>query len=59
MPIPDLNEDGLLSEGVHDCTLDEIGARFGRFQVTDRRIQLFENTPSLQIRCLCHERRNK
>lgn len=42
MPIPDLNEDGLLPAGVHDCTLDEISARFGRFQVTDRRIQLFE-----------------
>ncbi|MGH9769088.1 MAG: DUF6932 family protein [Blastocatellia bacterium] len=41
MPIPDLNEDGLLPEGIHDCTLDEIGARFGRFQVTERRIQLF------------------
>ncbi len=42
MPIPDLNVDGLLPEGVYDCTLAEIGARFGRFQVTDRRLQLFQ-----------------
>lgn len=41
MPIPELNEDGLLPEGVYDCTLGEIGARFGRFQKTDRRVQLF------------------
>jgi len=52
MPIPDLNEDGLLPEGVHDCTLDEIGARFGRFQVTDRRIELFE-----KLRLLVEEER--
>jgi predicted nucleotidyltransferase len=47
MPIPELNETGLLPEGIHDCTLDEIGARFGRFQVTDRRIQLFEKLRAL------------
>jgi hypothetical protein len=41
MPIPELSEYGLLPEGVYDCTLDEIGARFGRFQKTDRRVQLF------------------
>ncbi len=41
MPIPELNEDGLLPEGVFDCTLDEIGVCFGRFQKTDRRGQLF------------------
>ncbi|MGH9935029.1 MAG: DUF6932 family protein, partial [Blastocatellia bacterium] len=52
MPIPELNEDGLLPEGVHDCTLDEIGVRFGRFQVTDRRIQLFE-----KLRLLVEEER--
>jgi hypothetical protein len=32
----------LLPEGIHDCTLDEIGARFGRFQTTDRRVHLFK-----------------
>ncbi len=41
MPIPPLNDVGLLSEGVHDCTLDEIGARFGRFVVSERRVRLF------------------
>ncbi len=41
MPIPELNEYGLLPEGVHACTLEEIGARLGRFQRTDRRVQLF------------------
>jgi hypothetical protein len=41
MPIPELSEYGLLPEGIHDCTLEEIGARFGRFQKTDRRVQLF------------------
>ena len=41
MPIPELNENGLLPAGVYDCTLAEIGMRFGRFQRTDRRVQLF------------------
>ncbi len=41
MPIPALNAFGLLPEGVHDCTLDEIGARFGRFIVSERRVRLF------------------
>jgi hypothetical protein len=47
MPIPELNTEGLLPEGVYDCTLDEIGARFGRFQMTDRRIWLFEKLREL------------
>ncbi len=42
MAIPVLTADGLLPEGVHDCTLDEIGERFGSFQRTDRRCRLFE-----------------
>lgn len=52
MPILDLNENGLLPQGVYDCTLDEIGARFGRFQTTDRRIRLFE-----KLRALVEEER--
>jgi len=43
MPIPPLNDEGYLPAGVHDCTLDEIGERFGRFQDTDRRVKLFES----------------
>jgi len=39
--IPPL-EDGVLPEGVHDCTLDEIERMFGRFQKSDRRIRLIE-----------------
>ena len=47
MSIPELNEDGVLPEGIYDCTLDEIGERFGRFQTTDRRVHLFENLCAL------------
>lgn len=37
MPIPALNADGFLPEGIHECTLDEVHARFGVFQRSDRR----------------------
>ncbi len=40
MPIPNLNERGLLPPGIHDCSVEEIGARFGTFQSTDRRPRL-------------------
>jgi hypothetical protein len=39
--IPPLNEHGWLPEGVHDCTLEEAAARFGGFQRSDRRPQLW------------------
>ena len=42
MPIPDLNEQGLLPPGIYDCSLEEIGERFGIFQSTDRRPRLYE-----------------
>ena len=41
MPIPEL-VDNVLPEGLHDCTIDEIEAKFGRFQASDRRMQLTE-----------------
>ena len=41
MPIPPLDANGLLPTGVHDCTLEEIKARFGTFQDSDRRPRLF------------------
>ena len=41
MPIPPLDQNGLLPFGVHDCTLEEIKARFGSFRGSDRRPQLF------------------
>jgi hypothetical protein len=39
--IPPL-EDGVLPDGVHDCTADEVEAVFGRFQTSDRRVRLTE-----------------
>ena len=39
--IPDLI-DGVLPEGVHECTMDEVAERFGRFLRTDRRVRLTE-----------------
>ena len=42
MPIPDIDESGLLPSGIHDCALEEIGVRFGSFQKTDRRPRLYE-----------------
>src|SRR5437867_1549786 len=41
MAIPEFDEDGFLPEGVHECSLDELHQRFGRFQRTDRRSSLF------------------
>jgi len=41
MPIPSLNENGLLPEGIFDCTLNEIRVQFGKFQQTDQRPRLF------------------
>ena len=42
MPIPNLSEQGLLPPGIYDCSLEEIGERFGTFQSTDRRPRLYE-----------------
>lgn len=41
MPIPELNQDGFLPEGIHEASLEELRERFGRFQRTDRRPVLF------------------
>jgi predicted nucleotidyltransferase len=37
LPIPDLESTGFLPEGIHECTIEEISDRFGRFQTTDKR----------------------
>jgi hypothetical protein len=37
MPIPDLDADGFLPEGVHACAFEELLELFGRFQGSDRR----------------------
>jgi hypothetical protein len=39
--IPPLNESGCLPEGIHDGTMDEAAGRFGVFQTSDRRLQLW------------------
>jgi hypothetical protein len=42
MPIPQLDSDGYLPPGVHECTLDEVKAFFCRFQASDQRPRLCE-----------------
>ena len=46
MAIPAFDCDGFLPVGVHDCTLDEIRGRFGSFQRSDRRSNLFKKLES-------------
>jgi hypothetical protein len=40
--IPPFDQTGFLPEGIYDCTMDEVGKRFGSFQRTGRRSQLWE-----------------
>ena len=40
MPIPDFEKNGFLPIGIHDCTIEEITVRFGRFQTSDQRSTL-------------------
>jgi hypothetical protein len=47
MPIPLLKANGLLPEGVFDCTLSEIRAHFGQFQESDQRPRLFARLEEL------------
>lgn len=39
--IPPFNEQGLLPDGIHDCTIEEAAERFAGFQGSDRRPQLW------------------
>jgi hypothetical protein len=41
MPIPSLNHEGFLPAGIFECTLEEVRARFGVFQGSSRRADLF------------------
>lgn len=41
--IPAFNENGWLPEGVYDCSVEEAAARFGTFQVSERRPRLWAN----------------
>ena len=47
MAIPALTRNGLLPAGVYDCTLEELRLRFGTFQGSDRRPQLFSRLAQL------------
>jgi Family of unknown function (DUF6932) len=40
--IPAFNDYGCLPEGIYDCTMDEAAQRFGVFQISDRRPQLWD-----------------
>jgi hypothetical protein len=41
MAIPAFTEQGFLPEGIHDAAIEEIKARFGTFQGSDRRPKLW------------------
>ena len=45
--IPSLDANGLLPPGIFDCSLDEVKARFGSFQESDRRPHLFQRLAEL------------
>ncbi len=45
--LPSLNNHGLLEPGEHCLSLDQVGELFGRFQKTDRRLNLFAKLKSL------------
>src|SRR6476660_9378466 len=47
MAIPELNAEGVLPPGIHDCTLKEVRERFGVFQSSDRRPRLFATLRAL------------
>lgn len=49
MPIPALNRDGVLPEGVFDCTLEEVRERFGAFSGSDCRVRLFARLEELAL----------
>ena len=40
--IPEFDNYGCLPEGIYDCTMDEAAERFGSFQRTGRRAQLWD-----------------
>jgi hypothetical protein len=40
--IPSFDQNGNLPEGIHDCTVDEAGERFGSFQRAVQRRQLWD-----------------
>src|SRR6266700_5175068 len=49
MPVPELNADGLLPDGIFDCSLADVQQRFGSFQSSDRRPRLLKRLKELVI----------
>jgi hypothetical protein len=47
MPIPKLSRNGVLPEGIHNCSLMKVQKRFGFFTQNDCRVKLFEKLQSL------------
>lgn len=41
MPIPPFNKHGFLPEGIHTATIEEVEARFARFQTSSQRYEIF------------------
>jgi hypothetical protein len=52
MSIPELDDHGVLPPGVHDCSLDELRDRFGRFEGSGRRPELCD-----KLAAFCEEAR--
>lgn len=46
--LPQLNAHGLLPEGVFDCSFEQLKARFGGFQESERRPHLLQRLAELQ-----------
>jgi hypothetical protein len=42
VPIPALDQEGLLPVGLHECTIEEMEGCFGKFQGSDRRPELMK-----------------
>lgn len=49
MAIAPLNEAGLLPRGIHTCSMDELRARFGSFQTSDRWPRLMERLEAFLV----------
>lgn len=47
MPIPPMNEGGLLPQGIHPCDLEEVRQRFGRNVLGSSRFDLMERLEKL------------
>ena len=49
MSIPSFNENGLLPQGIHTCSLDELRAVFGSFQKSDQRPRLMRKLEAFLV----------